>query len=56
MHLLHCSSLMCCESTNSGVGAEKVPQNVVLRAIIVHDSCGSDAIKGEVLRIKFLDL
>ncbi len=49
---IHCTLtslqfLVCCESTDSA--AEEVPQNVVLRTIIVHCSCGADAIKQKVL-------
>ncbi len=39
--------LMCCDSTYSGVGAKKVPQNVAQKTVIVHSSCGADAIKLE---------
>ncbi len=35
---------MCCESTYSGVGAKKVPQNIVLKTTIVRGSCGVDAV------------
>ncbi len=35
---------MCGESTYSGVGAKKVPQNVVLRTVTAHSSRGTDAI------------
>ncbi len=48
--------LTCCKSTDSGVGAIKVPQNVVLRTITVQGSCGTNAIRQEVLRAKFLEL
>ncbi len=35
---------MCGEGTYSGVRAKKFPQNVAPRAIIVHSSCGADAL------------
>ncbi len=47
---------MCCVSTYSGAEDNKVPQNIVLRTVIVHSSCSVDAIKWEVLRPKFLEL
>ncbi len=40
----------------SGVGAKIVPHNIVLRTIIVHSSCGVDAVKRELLRTEFLEL
>ncbi len=46
MDLLHHSS----SCVYSGVGAKKVPENVVLRTIIVHGSFSADGIKREVLR------
>ncbi len=54
---IHFTFLMCCKSTCSGVGAKKVPHNVILRRILVRFLCAFwDAIKGEVLRAKFLEL
>ncbi len=47
--------LMSCESAYSGVEVKKIPQNVLLRTVIVHSFCGVDAIKWEVLRAKFLE-
>ncbi len=41
---------LCWESTYSAVGAKKVPQGIVLRAVIVHSVYSVDAMKWEFLR------
>ncbi len=38
-----------------GAGANKVPQNADLKAIIIHSFCSANAMKWEVLRPKFLE-
>ncbi len=45
-----------CESTCSGVKAQKNHQNVVLRTTKVHSFCGADSVKQDILKTKFWEL
>ncbi len=56
MHLLHFSFSCASKVPTLEFELKKVPQNVILRTIIVHGSCGVDAIKRKVLRTMLQEL